>query len=600
MAVRQNLAIQFEEDPLHALGRAQVAFQPIVSTTSLAAHGFEALARLDAGSAFASVHELLDAAEGNGQLRLAERTLLTTSLTQFSRFNGAAASRLFCNLDNRVFDNAQMNPAYIVHLARRLGLEPANLCIELSERQPPQSVEGFRRLVDLFLRFNVRIAIDDFGQGYSGLDMLMQVNPHYIKIDKAFITDLGDNSRKQAIVNKVAGLAHSLGLVVIAEGVETESEFRMARDLGCDLAQGFLIARPTLDLRDLRMDYSNQARFPSSSPAIAEPISELMETVEPLTLSDCLRDAIERFKSRSVKGMLPVVDEHGYVHGAIYESDIGSYLFGDFGSALLANKGMDQSVNRVMRRCPVSEASVSPEALVESYVVSAGNEGIVLTAEGRYVGFLGNNAILRLAAARDVAQARDQNPLTCLPGNKSIRRNIDDALVNPLDRAFVFFDFDNFKAFNDKYGFAAGDRALLVFTDILLKLRYRYEVFVGHIGGDDFFVSVAAAPDACEALVKAVCDNFQTDVASLYSPEDRAAGGIYGQDRFGEERFFPLLRASATILQLPDRRSELAFADIVSLMSAGKSAAKSLATGIIRVGFDGDGRHQGFVALQPQ
>ena len=75
MAVRQNLALKFEQDPLDALGRAQVAFQPIVSTTSLAAHGFEALTRLDGSSAFTSIHELLDAAERNGQLRLAERAM---------------------------------------------------------------------------------------------------------------------------------------------------------------------------------------------------------------------------------------------------------------------------------------------------------------------------------------------------------------------------------------------------------------------------------------------------------------------------------------------------------------------------------------------
>lgn len=149
-----------------------------------------------------------------------------------------------------------------------------------------------------------------------------------------------------------------------------------------------------------------------------------------MTVDAPLKDAIERFKNRSVKGTPPVVDEHGYLHGAIYESDVGNYLFDDYGSALLSNNGMHQTVGNVVRRCPISEAHVGTEARFESYVISAGNEGLVLTVEGRYFGYLSNNALLTLASAREVEVARDQNPLTQLPGNASIKRNVESLLAS--------------------------------------------------------------------------------------------------------------------------------------------------------------------------
>ncbi|MGF1549352.1 MAG: EAL domain-containing protein [Sphingomonadaceae bacterium] len=361
-------------DPLRSAERARTAFQPIVGMTSLKTHGFEALTRLAGDSGFASLHELMDCASARGELRPAERVLITRSVKTFGDFGGASAVRLFVNVDNRVFDDPDVDPSFVAGLARRSGIEPANLCMELSERRPPESVAALKRLVEVFIAYNVRIAIDDFGRGFSGLEMLMQVNPHYLKIDRAFIDGVSQSPRRQAIVNKVAGLAHSLGIAVIAEGVETEADFRAARELGCDLAQGYLIARPTENLRALRLSYDH-IRGRARSEEIAPAVAALIREVEPLKTGDQLCAAVERFKARDTTGLIPVVDEHGHVHGAVYEDDVRHYLFGDYGTALLANRGIDHDLGKVMRRCPISEASVPPEALVESYVVSAGNQG---------------------------------------------------------------------------------------------------------------------------------------------------------------------------------------------------------------------------------
>ena len=570
-------------DPLVWAAAADIAYQPIISMRSLRALGFEALCRLPAESPYASAHALLDAAADAGTLRDAERSLLGNAIVKFARFAGASEARLFCNIDNRVFDDAEVRPETIIDIARASGLQPANICIELSERRPPESVEALARLVDVFLKHNVRIAIDDFGQGFSGLDTLLRVNPHYVKIDRAFIDGLARSPRQQAIVSKVAGLAHSLGLIVVAEGIETESDFRAARDLGCDLGQGYLIARPDVSLPQLRMSYDRVLAGDRREASIPRQVAELVSDVQPLQLDDLMADVVARFKSVGAPDFIPVVDRHRYVHGAVYQDDLRDYLFGEYGRALLANKGVDQSVARFVRRCPLSDAAASTETMVESYVVAGSNKGLVLTLDGLYFGVLPNHALLRLAAESEIASARDQNPLTSLPGNNSISRHLTEVLASSHDSTLVFFDFDNFKAFNDNYGFAVGDRALLMFADLLMTFRHEQSAFIGHIGGDDFFLSLPQDLETSVALVRDLADRFRADVESLYLHDDRARGGLWGKDRFGETRFFPLLRVSAAILPLPASRNHLTADETVAALSAGKSAAKKARNGLATV-----------------
>lgn len=558
---------------------AEYAYQPIVSMTSLRVHGFEALARLPATSGYADITGLLDDASEADALLSVERVLLAKSITTFARLPDAQQTRLFCNLDNRVFDHANVSPQTLVDLARASSLDPANICIELSERRPPESVEALARMVDVFMNHNVRIAIDDFGQGFSGLNMLMTVEPHYVKIDRAFIDGLSRNAKKLAIVSSLANLAHSLGFLIVAEGVETESDFRAARDLGCDLAQGYLIARPTTRLSDLRMAYDHISGVRHGM-EIPSQIAELLAPVMPLRIDASLADAVAMFKDDPSARLVPVVDADDYVHGAIFEEDIREYLLTEFGMALLANKGLHTGIEKLVRRCALGEASATIDAIISTYAAAKTEAGLILTLDGRYVGYLTNHAVLRLAAQRDVAVARDQNPLTCLPGNGSILHHVDDVLRRNGAHVLALFDFDHFKAFNDIYGFLTGDRALLMFADLLVKMQREHHAFIGHVGGDDFFLSLAGPVDRTVALIRELTAKFASNVESLYSSEDRARGGVLSTDRFGEQRFFPLLRASAAALVLPVARAHLTRDEVNATLAAGKTQSKQQDAGL--------------------
>lgn len=549
------------------------AFQPIVGTTSLRTHGVEALLRPASGT---SPSELLDRAWNNGLLGSTEAALIDAAIAKFARLDFAAGTRLFCNLDNRIFGSDAALET-IAAAPRLHGIEASAFCLELSERLAPQSADAMEAAVARLIGGNLRIAIDDFGTGFSGLHMLMRVQPHYVKIDRFFIADLARDPRKQVVVANLVRLAHSLGFMIIAEGVETEADFRAARDIGCDLAQGYLIARPTVALDDLRPAYDSVA-----APAVpGNGLDSLAEPVPSVPAHAPIADVIAAFSAAPRARLIPVVDADNLPLGAVYEADVKPFLYNQFGHALLANKGVVGAAAKLMKRCPISDVSAPVDAIVDNFVVAGGTDGLILTRDGRYAGFLSNGALLRLVAERDVALARDQNPLTHLPGNGSISRHIEQTLsIGQIAGTLVLFDFDGFKAFNDTYGFLNGDRALRMFADQLRLAARRDGAFVAHIGGDDFFMSLPLERSAAEQSVRRLVDKFAQDVASLYEPAHRAAGGISALDRAGVRRFFPLLRASAALLVLPADRSALVEDQIVARLAEGKNRAKQSADGI--------------------
>ncbi|MEE3934724.1 EAL domain-containing protein [Pseudomonas viridiflava] len=142
----------------------------------------------------------------------------------------------------------QLRQGKLVSLVRQVleetGLSPQWLELELTESQLLDSVEHiiatFQQLRDL----GVKLAIDDFGTGYSSLSYLRRFPVDYVKIDRAFISGLGDGTEDAAIIQAIISMAHSLGLKVVAEGVENQSQLEFLRSHGCDEVQGYLISRP--------------------------------------------------------------------------------------------------------------------------------------------------------------------------------------------------------------------------------------------------------------------------------------------------------------------------------------------------------------------
>lgn len=148
-----------------------------------------------------------------------------------------------------------------------------------------------------------------------------------------------------------------------------------------------------------------------------------------------------------------------------------------------------------------------------------------------------------------IARSLDANPLSRLPGNTSIITFIQNNIDRKREFALGYIDLDNFKAFNDKYGFSRGDEALLMTARIVSNVVRAHSgplSFVGHVGGDDF---VFALPiENIEAACQRLVANFDAIVPRFYDREDREQGSIISKDRQGKTRTFPLMALSIAVV----------------------------------------------------
>lgn len=143
----------------------------------------------------------------------------------------------------------------------------------------------------------------------------------------------------------------------------------------------------------------------------------------------------------------------------------------------------------------------------------------------------------------------DASPLTRLPGNLAIEQVLKDKMDHGEKFALCYIDLDDFKAFNDKYGYAKGSDLIKMTGEVLYHAKDEYaeqQDFVGHIGGDDFVL--ITSPDIVEPLCQAIISEFDRLIPEYYLAEDRAKGFIEGTDRYGVKRRFPIMSISVAVV----------------------------------------------------
>ncbi len=230
-------AVEKEEFTVH--------FQPIVSLASGRIVAAEALARwLRPDVGLVPPAGFIAVAEETGLIRPIGLQVFRSACMAASRWGeGSVPVELAVNLSARQL----LDPMIIDTIGRELrqtGFDPRRLVLEITEsslvEDGPVAIDQLGRLRDL----GIRLAIDDFGTGYSSLGYLERLPVDILKIDRAFVTDLPTSPKRSALLRAIVGMAGALRLTTIAEGVETEEQLRIVREIGCDLAQGYLLSRP--------------------------------------------------------------------------------------------------------------------------------------------------------------------------------------------------------------------------------------------------------------------------------------------------------------------------------------------------------------------
>ena len=222
-----------------------LAYQPKADLRTGRIVGVEALSRWE--------HPELGVLEPSEFVPIAEQTGLIISLT--SAVLDAALERVAAwralghdisvavNLSARSFLDAGLAVEIPAMLAER-GVPPECLELEITESMLMHDPVRARTTLERLAAIGVGVSVDDFGTGYSSLAHLKRLPVDTLKIDKSFVLDMGEDGAADAIVRSMIELAHNLGMRVVAEGVETSANWLRLAALGCDLAQGFHLARP--------------------------------------------------------------------------------------------------------------------------------------------------------------------------------------------------------------------------------------------------------------------------------------------------------------------------------------------------------------------
>jgi EAL domain-containing protein (putative c-di-GMP-specific phosphodiesterase class I) len=245
-AAQQRL--QMENDLRHAIERSEfiLHYQPLIDLKSGAVVGFEALVRWrHPQRGMIPPSRFIAAAEETGLIAPLGEWVLREACAQASAWHVAGYPPLQAAVNCSA---QQFRREGFVETVRRVlgetGFPAAHLELELTEsvilERSEEVFARFQALDDM----GARISIDDFGTGYSSLSYLKRLAIHQLKIDQSFVRDISSDPDDAAIVSAIIAIAHSLGLAVVAEGVETAEQLAFLHSLGCDMAQGYLFSRP--------------------------------------------------------------------------------------------------------------------------------------------------------------------------------------------------------------------------------------------------------------------------------------------------------------------------------------------------------------------
>lgn len=524
-------------------------YQPIVSLLDGEIIGYEALSRGPVDSPLQNPDQLFNAAQIHNK---------TWELEQLCRIKaierGANIEKnkyLFINVDPYIFKDEKFKKGFTKEFLAKHNMSPDSIIFEITEKTCIEDYKSFKQALCNYVEQGYKIAIDDTGSGYSGLKMLSETKPHYIKIDMDLIRNVNADSFKQSLLECFVKLSEATNMKLIAEGIETEEELKTLIKLGVYAGQGFFLSRPAgtfLDIPNSVKDLiirCNKFRENRSYDYKFDNIGEIVKHGKSFDPTTQCGDIKEYFDSNDITGACIVNNDVPV--GLIMKHTLDSALATQYGVAIFTKRPvslvMDNNPLIVDYFAPVDEVS----RMAMSRKVENIYDNIIVTTNNKYCGVVSIRSMLNFATKLECNYARQLNPLTELPGNTAIQNNINKIIRTNCTCCILYFDLDNFKIYNDTYGFENGDR-IIKYTAQLIKLEtqsfFQGNGFIGHIGGDDFVGIIECSIEECKKLCRNIVEKFDAGILNFFNEKDRNNKYIEAIDRDGKKGTFSLTSIS--------------------------------------------------------
>jgi diguanylate cyclase (GGDEF)-like protein len=521
-------------------------YQPVVDLSHSRIYGHESLIRGPADTALHFPDALFAEARRQGLHPQLELASFRAGAQGFQ--DNDAAGKLFLNLSGSALIHywTLWGDDMPLRLLKDCTLPPSSIIVELTEQDPLSDHMGELGSAFACLRERgMRIALDDYGVGNSNLQLWSEMQPDLVKIDRYFFEGIGQSDRKQNMVRAILKVAQHLGTAIVAEGIETAEDLAVVRELDIRYAQGWFLGRPeetlltelTAPLRDsLRV----RSPAPLSQRSAGGTAASLRVEAPAALLNQHTNDDVHRlFIEHKNMHAVAVVDGDNRPVGIINRRDFSEHYAQRYTRELFGRDACSTFMNGepVLVDLNVSIDQLSHVLISEDqrYLM----DGLIITRDGRYDGLATGETLVRSVTEMRIEAARYANPLTSLPGNIPISRHIATLLEDAADFTICYGDLNNFKPFNDVYGYWRGDDMIMLTAEVIKRHCDPLRDFVGHVGGDDFVV-LFRSPDWVQRVQRIIAE-FNEQAMDLYDDQGRHNGGIEAEDRYGVPRFFPFV-----------------------------------------------------------
>jgi diguanylate cyclase (GGDEF)-like protein len=472
-------------------------YMPIVSLRDGEPLGWEALARGPENSPFFSPATLFSYAEETDMVFRLEHICRKRALEQLRYIK--PHQKMFINIDPRAIDDPFLLRGDGFKMLADYGLGPHNIVLEITERHAITNYSTFRKIMEEYRKKGYLIAVDDAGAGYSSLESIAEIYPDFIKMDMSLIRNIDVDTIKQALLETFVQFAEKVRCKIIAEGIETEGELQTLIELGVSYGQGYYLGKPARGMTHISGQAMNFIRLIQEKRKELEPepryfapdVASILSRTVCVEKHTKMREVHQIFERNQRINSVVILEQQKPI-GLVMRFQLYQILGGQYGVALYYERPVSQIMNHnpLIARTDDKIDEVAKWAMArDAYhlydVVIIANEA------GEYAGIVTVQSLLDKMASIKLELAAFANPLTGLPGNLQIERELQSRLRQEHSFMVVYCDLDRFKWLNDRYGFEVGDQ-IIVRTAELLKESVRKHGsaadFIGHIGGDDFII----------------------------------------------------------------------------------------------------------------
>jgi EAL domain-containing protein (putative c-di-GMP-specific phosphodiesterase class I)/GGDEF domain-containing protein len=532
-------------------------YQSIVSLTDGHIFGYEALSRISEKDLEMNVEQVFRTADKMNKSWELEALCRTKALQNAAYLEGG--KKLFLNVNPNIihdqdFKDKFSRESFTKSRLNEYGMNYRDIIFEITERVSIIDNKAFLGSIDHYRNQDYGIAIDDVGAGYSGLNTIASVRPNIIKLDIELIKDIDKDETKQFLCKAMVDFCKNAGILLLAEGIETEEELKTLIKLDVDLGQGYFLSVPQQTFVDLAPEkieiieryhskkYSENIR--SSVYPIIGHLSKKGNCFSPDEKTEVIYEIMRL--NPTITDFTVIKDDIAV--GFMSRTAFNEIFGGRYGFSLYSKECIQELAEtnflRVNYDMPVDRVSRLAMQRSSDHLY----DPIVVEREGKYSGIVTIKDLLDSCTKVEIDIAMHSNPLMGLPGNLLIEKEILNRIFGNNPYCITYYDLDSFKAYNDAYGFQNGDKMLALVADTLKTCAVRNE-FVGHIGGDDFIV--IGDYHEGEAYCKSVIGEFSSKVFALYRDEDVKNGYIISKNRHGVTDTFPI--ASLSIAGISNR-----------------------------------------------